>query len=807
MNPEESSKSQPSNTHIRPEVYFATGLQEEEKAAVNKRSPKVLEALQKLNIQAEQAPVIAVLGSGGGLRAHIACLGVLSEMKELGLLDAVTYLAGVSGSTWALSSFYINNGNMEGMEEELKHRYEHNRWPFGESLKKAIQSARRENYSMTDFWAYFVVSRQTRELQDSNLSSIKKQVEEGLLPYPIFAAIDGDLQPDWKKRKTQESWFEFTPHHAGYPALGAFVPITQFGSRFENGTLLSPEPERDLTYLRGLWGSALADIEDIKKYIWDMLRDLREKLKQKEVKAATCMESPEVQVDEALLDLMMAYVKDQNDPSIKDKLRALQQVLSAEREETIALQHSHCQVTTSDEVEWAKQWLLGDGMGPSCSGSSAGFLVADEFGKQRYIWLAEIVQNWDEISPKEKEQFLEYLLYCLMRPRELHEGAKSNSMSRIEGSIQDVFTFLSKTGICCWRWEWGTVYNFLYKHGNITDEAIQSREFLHLVDAGLAINTPYPLVLPPAREAHLILSFDFSAGDPLETVRATADYCRCHAIPFPEVREDQLKEWAKAPESCYILRGETGPVVMHFTLFNINNCGDDIETWRKKYDTMKLSDSYTPDLVEDLLRVSKENVQMNKDNILNEMRKIAVKPVTFPGVTKEDCWGDTVQHAQRSRTVEIKMSNNTDITFSEPLYYLQSGHVLVDPPPLLSPESTINCSFVKKSSSFQGTVGILVYQGPSVHLALLFSVPFNYALHRIEFALAIITEPVSRDLESVFDDIIQGKGSPELKAAKCDLQIPHGTLKLEHDSLIIRATMSNIHVAKLDVVVETKKAP
>ncbi|XP_028740750.1 cytosolic phospholipase A2 gamma isoform X3 [Peromyscus leucopus] len=806
MNPEESSKSQPSNTHIRPEVYFATGLQEEEKAAVNKRSPKVLEALQKLNIQAEQAPVIAVLGSGGGLRAHIACLGVLSEMKELGLLDAVTYLAGVSGSTWALSSFYINNGNMEGMEEELKHRYEHNRWPFGESLKKAIQSARRENYSMTDFWAYFVVSRQTRELQDSNLSSIKKQVEEGLLPYPIFAAIDGDLQPDWKKRKTQESWFEFTPHHAGYPALGAFVPITQFGSRFENGTLLSPEPERDLTYLRGLWGSALADIEDIKKYIWDMLRDLREKLKQKEVKAATCMESPEVQVDEALLDLMMAYVKDQNDPSIKDKLRALQQVLSAER--------------------------------------------ADEFGKQRYIWLAEIVQNWDEISPKEKEQFLEYLLYCLMRPRELHEGAKSNSMSRIEGSIQDVFTFLSKTGICCWRWEWGTVYNFLYKHGNITDEAIQSREFLHLVDAGLAINTPYPLVLPPAREAHLILSFDFSAGDPLETVRATADYCRCHAIPFPEVREDQLKEWAKAPESCYILRGETGPVVMHFTLFNINNCGDDIETWRKKYDTMKLSDSYTPDLVEDLLRVSKENVQMNKDNILNEMRKIAVKPVTFPGVTKEDCWGDTVQHAQRSRTVEIKMSNNTDITFSEPLkpvtfpgvtkedcwgdtvqhaqssqtveikmsnntditfseplYYLQSGHVLVDPPPLLSPESTINCSFVKKSSSFQGTVGILVYQGPSVHLALLFSVPFNYALHRIEFALAIITEPVSRDLESVFDDIIQGKGSPELKAAKCDLQIPHGTLKLEHDSLIIRATMSNIHVAKLDVVVETKKAP
>lgn len=768
MNPEESPKSQPSSTHKRSGVYFATGLQEEEKAAVTKRSSKVLEALQKLNIQADQAPVIAVLGSGGGLRAHIACLGVLSEMKELGLLDAITYLAGVSGSTWALSSFYINNGNMEGMEEDLKQRYEKNRWHFAENLEKAIQAAKKENYSMTDFWAYFVVSRQTRELQNSNLSSIKKHVEEGLLPYPIFAAIDGDLQPDWRKRKTRKSWFEFTPHHAGYPALGAYVPITQFGSRFKNGKLVRSEPERDLNYLRGLWGSALADMEEIKKFICDMLGDLRAKFKQGRLymgatgavaRAAAYMGVPETQVDEVLLDLMMAFLKDQNDPSIKDKLQALQQILGAKR---------------------------------------------DVFGEQKYIWLAEVVQNWNEVSPKEKEQFLEYLLYCFMRTQELPVGTMYGPRSRIGSHLWDTFTFLTKTGICCWRWEWGTVYNFLYKNGNITDEAMQSREFLHLVDAGLAINTPYPLVLPPAREAHLILSFDFSAGDPLETVRTTADYCQRYGIPFPQVREEQLKEWAKAPASCYILRGETGPVVMHFTLFNKNNCGDDIDTWRKKYETMKLSDFYTPDLVADLLRMSRENVRINKDNILSEMRKVAGKTGNLLRMNKEDFLGYTVQNVQSSRTVEIKISNNTDIIFKEPLHYLQSGHVLVDPPPVLSPESTVSCSFVKKSSSFQGTVGMLVYQGPSVHLALLFSIPFNYALHRIKFALAIITEPVSRDLESVFDDIIQGNGSPELKVAKYELQIPQGTLKLEHDSLIIRATMSNIHVAKMDVVVETK---
>ncbi|KAL6091547.1 hypothetical protein STEG23_024170 [Scotinomys teguina] len=569
-------------------------------------------------------------------------------------------------------------------------------------------------------------------MQNSNLSSIKKQVEEGLLPYPVFAAIDGDLQPEWRKRKTQKSWFEFTPHHAGYPALGAFVPITQFGSRFENGTLVRSEPERDLTYLRGLWGSALADNEEIKKYIWDMLKDLRQQLKQKEARTATCMDSPEIQVDEVLLDLMMAYVKDQNDPSIKDKLRTLQQVLSAER--------------------------------------------ADESGEQKYIWLAEIVQIWDEISPKEKEQFLEYLLYCFMRPREFYEDTSYSLMNLIRGFLQDVFTFLSKTGMCFWRWEWGTVYNFLYKHGNITDEAMKSREFLHLVDAGLAINTPYPLVLLPAREAHLILSFDFSAGDPLEFFKGIflfpieGPYHLLKVIFGDEFFSssvlDNLTNASKLLGFAHDWQLDLGPALgrMFGTVLLcvfVFACAYDIETWRNKYDTMKLSDSYTPDLVTDLLRVSKENVQMNKDNILNEMRKVAAKHGNFPGVSEEDCWGDTVQYVQSSRTVEIKVSNNTDITFREPLYYLQSGHVLVDPPPLLSPESTINCSFVKKSSSFQGTVGILVYQGPSVHFALLFSVPFNYALHRIEFALAIITEPVSRDLQTVFDDIIQGKESSE----------------------------------------------
>ncbi|NP_001380619.1 cytosolic phospholipase A2 gamma [Rattus norvegicus] len=600
-----SCAESPKSQHKRSGVYFATGLQEEERRAVHKRSFKVLEGLKKLNIQADQAPVIAVLGSGGGLRAHIACLGVLSAMKELGLLDAVTYLAGVSGSTWALSSFYTKNGNMQGIEEELKHRYEKNEWHFDESLDKAIQASRRENYSLTDFWAYLVVSRQTRELHDSNLSSFKKQVEEGVLPYPIFAAIDDDLQDDWREKKVQNSWFEFTPHHAGYPALRAYVPITEFGSRFENGKLVRPEPERDLTFLRGLWGSALADIKEDKAFIRDYFKDMHEKLKKKYLhrggaKTVTYSNAEQMDVDEMFLDLLMAYAIDQDDPSIKDKLCVMQQALGPE---------------------------------------------TGEFGKE----MAEIIQNWNEISPEKKEQFLDYLLDYLKKPQEPITYSLRSIGNWIGDLFYDALTFVRKTGMCLWEWQWGTVYNFLYKHGNIADETMCNREFLHLVDAGLAINTPYPLILTPVREAHLILSFDFSAGDPFETIRVTADYCHQHKIPFPEVSEDQLKELAKSPKSCYILRGETGPVVMHFPLFNKDNCGDDIETWRKKYKTMKLSDSYTPSMVTDLLRVSKENVQKNKEKIVNEMREVTGKHGNFLRVNKSAYFGDRVQDIQQHR--------------------------------------------------------------------------------------------------------------------------------------------------------------
>ncbi|XP_062031915.1 cytosolic phospholipase A2 gamma, partial [Lepus europaeus] len=829
------------------EVSINPGIQKEEKAAVEKRSQQVLAALKKLNIEANEAPVIAVLCSGGGLRAHIACLGVLSELQEQGLLDAVTYLAGVSGSTWAMSSFYSNQGNTKDTEDDLRRRFDQREWDLNHSMSRTIQAAKEDTYSLTDFWAYMVVTKQTRELQECRLSSMQQPVDEGRLPYPLFAAIDGDFQTAWKKRKSQKTWFEFTPHHAGYPALGAYVSTTHFGSRFENGKLIAAKPERDLAFLKGLWGSALASMESIKEFLLDKLHKLKASLSPKyeireetlrslqysepihagytekalamegtlrldyEIREETLRslaynESGHVshtgwELEEALLDLLLAYVQDPGSSSVIDRLQALQ------------LQLKIARGGREDEPE--------------------------------HTWLAEMIRHWSSIPPAEQGQFLEYLVYCFTREEEPPVGSERsgpimqglleyNPMSTVKNIFKFVTEsccFMAKTTLCFVKWEWGTIHNFLYRHGAIADKTMHSRELLHLVDAGFAINTPYPLVLPPSREAQLILSFDFSAGDPFETIRATADYCHRHKIAFPPVEEATLKKWAKAPGSCYVLRGDAGPVVMHFPLFNTDACGDEIQKWVSTYGTIKLADTYTLELVTQLLELSKKNVRMNTERILQEMEKAASAKeplarfrshciedvmrhslVKVAGVVaedmREDMMEDEMEHVAEditgSRAVGIEITNNTDETFTDPVFYCQSGHAREAPPPVLAPKHTVSCSFTKASASFQGSAGLLVYQGRAAHLALLFSVPFSYALHSIEFAVAVLAGPVSTaSLEHVFHSIMQGT-SPELKVARCALKTPQNTLQLEHDSLTLRAVVSNVRTARMKVVVERK---
>ena len=68
------------------------------KKILGKKAPKSL----------SETPTVAVMGSGGGIRAMVGYIGCLKALEDMGVLDASCYLSGLSGSTWLiLISFRI----------------------------------------------------------------------------------------------------------------------------------------------------------------------------------------------------------------------------------------------------------------------------------------------------------------------------------------------------------------------------------------------------------------------------------------------------------------------------------------------------------------------------------------------------------------------------------------------------------------------------------------------------------------------------------------------------------------------------
>ncbi|XP_069094418.1 cytosolic phospholipase A2 gamma [Pleurodeles waltl] len=470
----------------------------------------------------DKVPCVALLGSGGALRAMIALMGTLCELHNEDLLDSIMYLCGVSGSTWCMSSIYedINwSKNVQDHESKLKeHRTKPTQNPLSlwEKLKHAFEE---EVYSLTVLWSYLIGRHMIKQINENTLSNHKRACENGANPYPIYAAVEKSNLVD-NKENSPGTWFEFTPHDAGFPDYGAFIRTEAVGSQFKKGDLSTIKAEQTICYLQGLWGSALADEQKMKTYIRDCIFSWFKGGHENEEK------------DEAVLEQF-------------DEKCSCERCLAAE-------------------------FLMG--------------LPIEELE-------SEVGHN------------------ALVRLEELLEATSS---------LNEKTLLIAKLMKCLISWQWGTTHNYLYKC-SIKDTPVPKdlaeREYIHLIDAGLAINSGYPLVLRPERKVNLILSFDFSAGDPFETLTRAAAYCIANNIPFPDVTLHKNEE--EEPSGCYIFKGPNVPTVMHIPLFNKENCAGEVEKYQSTFSTFQTS--YSEDNVEDLLRVSKMNVQKNKSEILKEL--------------------------------------------------------------------------------------------------------------------------------------------------------------------------------------------
>ncbi|XP_067264370.1 cytosolic phospholipase A2 gamma-like [Chanodichthys erythropterus] len=538
------------------EVRIEHSLNKGEKEFVVKRRKAVQESLMKLNIQCSQneVPNIALLGSGGGQRAMVGLLGSLVQLQKTGLLDCVLYLSGVSGSTWCMASLYQEPNWSTDIETVKNNIIERLKGP-GVSWIDTI-SILLKYYNEKDHFSF------TDIWAAMFVTTILKEVNKQTLTNQKLQhekdpfPIYTVIDKKCKQSKDGDPWFEFTPYEAGYSLTGAFVETSSFGSKFENGCKIKHQPEIDMLYLQALCGSAIADGYENLKFFWTRVKDSLSYLK----------------------PMLTEMEKDPHCPPVEK-----------------------CYQVLMDLVEMRIKVLTG--IDPSALYESIKTKLNDLSGGT--IQLNSQIENLNVADKKNANQFMKD--YTLEICNYLGRWLKS----RLFKACLSIFQ-------CVAEWIWCRKYNFLH---NMNVKALpadlQETETRDYEDAGLLLNSPYFSVLRKERDIKLIISLDFSDDDdPFTTVKKAAKTCKELNIPFPEVNIPS--EDSELPKDFYVFKGKNTPTVIHIPLFNVINCGDKIEAWRKKYTTFQ--GPYSAEMITELMELAGKNITKNKDKLLEQIR-------------------------------------------------------------------------------------------------------------------------------------------------------------------------------------------
>ncbi|XP_058631889.1 cytosolic phospholipase A2 gamma-like [Onychostoma macrolepis] len=544
------------------EVRIAHSLHKKEEEFVVRRREMVFQSLQKLQIHCSQTevPNIALLGSGGGQRAMVGLLGSLVQLDKAGLLDCILYLSGVSGSTWCMASLYQEpdwSTKLETVKDKIIERLSGSgvRWTDALAKLKKYYNGK-DFFSLTDVWAVIVVTKFVKEIDELTLTDQWDHLSKD--PFPIYTVIDKQCKQEEKRGVTADPWFEISPHEAGYSLTGAFVDTSSFGSQFHKGSKKKHQPEMDMLYLQAMCGSALADGEENKKIFWEYIKDFFKHL---------------IPIIE--LEMFEESSKDPNDPPIHKCLQVLMDLVDV----NLAILND---TDPSDLVQSIRKTLKELG-GGKCQ------LIFP--GGKSDLAEKQVAKSTEDVCAH---------------------------LSNLFHSELFVVQMLTRIFICMARWIWGRNYNFLHK---MTDKKVPptllKSKTRDCEDAGLLLNSPYFSVLREERNIDLIISLDFSDGDPFTTVTETCKLCEELNIPFPEVNIPS--EDLKKPKDFYVFKGQNKtPTVIHIPLFNYVNCGDDIKSWRKRYKTFQ--GPYSTEMITALMKVSGKNISNNREKLLEEIR-------------------------------------------------------------------------------------------------------------------------------------------------------------------------------------------
>ncbi|KAI9848236.1 MAG: Lysophospholipase 1 [Thelocarpon superellum] len=212
-------------------------------------------------------PNIGITASGGGYRAMLNGAGGIKAFDNRtavegpgslgGLLQASTYLAGLSGGSWLVGSIYVNNFTDINSLQTKKEVWELSQdifqgppktdpFSYWVDIFQSFYAKKEAGFetSVTDTWAR-ALSWQFVDAPDGGPSLTWSSIADqpgfvsGEMPMPLVVA-DGRA-PDEYIVSINSTVFEFNPWEMGSfdPTLAAFAPLKYLGSNFSGGVLPS----------------------------------------------------------------------------------------------------------------------------------------------------------------------------------------------------------------------------------------------------------------------------------------------------------------------------------------------------------------------------------------------------------------------------------------------------------------------------------------------------------------------------------------------------------------------------------------
>ncbi|NWS56380.1 PA24E phospholipase, partial [Chunga burmeisteri] len=240
----------------------------EEQDFICKRKKVVSAALKKVlhldkDLQEDEVPVVAVMTTAGGVRSMTAMFGSLLALQELGILDCVSYISGLSATTWTMAKLYEDanwsQNDLRGPIGDIRkhviksklHCFSLDRMKYYE---KELCERKQEGHklSFTDLWGLFIDCMLHQQESTQKLSDQQLAVNQGQNPLPIYLSLN--VKDDFSTLDFKE-WVEFTPYEVGFLKYGAFVRTEDFGSEFFMGHLMKKIPESRICFLEGTWSN------------------------------------------------------------------------------------------------------------------------------------------------------------------------------------------------------------------------------------------------------------------------------------------------------------------------------------------------------------------------------------------------------------------------------------------------------------------------------------------------------------------------------------------------------------------------